>query len=343
MRDGTTLRVAAAAATLLIGGCSDKKASDTRDNSDSIATQTHMRQDSGVKTAVADDSVGQSTAITLDTAAAREAGIVAEPIQVAVKRPIVSLVGLLRAEPDRITTIQAPVSGRLRIDSASADQWPAFGSWVSAGMVLGQVSDARPITAPASGTVTRVFARPGEMVQAGTPLLELTDFSELLASLVWTGDALAPPPRTVMITPVDTGTSGAIQIPGVLVGPAAEADSLTRDPVYLYRIATPWRGARPGASVMATFADERASTRGIIVPTDAVIQWEGLAWTYVERSPGVYIRERLDAQARVADGWVVRRGSHLQAGDRVVVRGAELLLSEEFRSRVTVGEDEDKR
>jgi hypothetical protein len=43
----------------------------------------------------------------------------------------------------------------------------------------------------------------------------------------------------------------------------------------------------------------------------------------------------------VPGGWLVTSG--VRAGDRMVVEGAELLLSEEFRSRVSVGEDEDKR
>jgi hypothetical protein len=68
-----------------------------------------------------------------------------------------------------------------------------------------------------------------------------------------------------------------------------------------------------------------------------VVQWEGLAWAYRARPEGRFERVRVATDHPVPGGWVV--AGPLSAGDTVVVRGAEELLSEEFRARVTVGDE----
>jgi hypothetical protein len=42
----------------------------------------------------------------------------------------------------------------------------------------------------------------------------------------------------------------------------------------------------------------------------------------------------------VPGGWLVQEG--VRAGDRVVTRGAAQLLSEEFRARIVVGEENEE-
>ena len=259
----------------------------------------------------------------------------------------VQLAGVLIADPSRVIAIDAPISGRFSLDGVPDAHWPKYGEQVAKGTVLGQVSDARPIVVPAAGLVTHIGAQPGATVQAGQELLELTDFSGLLARIVWTGDAPPVTPSTVMITPLSAIVSDKPGATATLLGPAPEVDSMTHAPAYLYRVSAPWRGARPGTPVVIRFLAVGSVTQGVVVPTDAVVQWQGLAWVYVERAPGMYIRRRIDTRHRLVTGWVVSSNSEgasgVRVGDRIVVHGAELLLSEEFRSRVTVGEDEDKR
>ena len=90
-------------------------------------------------------------------------------------------------------------------------------------------------------------------------------------------------------------------------------------------------GDAPAASV------EDSSAQGTLVPDAAVVQWEGLAWAYRARGANRFERVRVVTDHPAAGGWVV--SGPLAAGDSVVVRGAEELLSEEFRARVTVGDE----
>jgi hypothetical protein len=73
------------------------------------------------------------------------------------------------------------------------------------------------------------------------------------------------------------------------------------------------------------------------VPDAAVVQWDGLAWAYRRRGAGRYERVAVPTDRPVAGGWIAVRG--LSPGDTVVTTGAQELISEEFRARVSVGDE----
>ena len=111
---------------------------------------------------------------------------------------------------------------------------------------------------------------------------------------------------------------------------------MTRQAVYLYRARRAWPGAVPGTLVDAE-VPHGGSAAGVLVPDRAVVQWDGLAWVYLQRAPGQYFRVRVPTDHPAPHGWIA--GAPLEAGDTVVVTGAQELLSEEFRARVTVGDE----
>lgn len=285
--------------------------------------------------------VGGQPVIVLDSATQRRIGIGTTPIGTESRAGTVMLTGELVQDPNQVTSVRAPIPGRLIAIAGS--HWPTLGERVSAGQVLAQVSDARPLTAPRSGTVTQVTAQPGEIVQAGQELLVLSNFDRLLARIVWRSDAPPIPPRTVSISPLGD-SSRTVQ--ASLIGSAALADTVTRAPVFLYRVNSSWLGARPGLPIVATVTDPRQMHSGIFVPAAAAVQWNGLVWMYIERSPNQFVRVRLDTSTPVPGGWLVQSGrageapDGLAPGARVVVKGTEQLLSEEFRSGAAGGEQD---
>ncbi|MDX2191941.1 MAG: hypothetical protein NW201_01220 [Gemmatimonadales bacterium] len=272
-----------------------------------------------------------AVAVVLDEAERGRLGLVEEVVRGTRQAAERRLLGSVEPEAERVAVLRAPLAGRLAEPEGA--RWPAWGDVVEAGAVLGQVSDARPLAAPRAGTVTRVLAHPGEFVAAEQPLLELTDYSAPLVAL--TGFGLDTPPREVEVAPAAT----AARRRAALVGPAAEADPVTRQPAWLFRLERAWPGARPGQPVVGFLPEAGGRRReGVFVPDRAVVQWEGLPWAWVARGAGRYQRVALPPDGAVPGGFVVARG--LAPGDRVVVRGAQQLLSEEFRSRVTVGDEQ---
>jgi biotin carboxyl carrier protein len=325
------------------------------------------RSDATAKVPSAQAQAATSGSVVLEAAARKRAGIETQTLTAGTGADLVHVPGMLIADPTRVTTLQAPISGRLT--ALPGAQWPGYGERVAPGAMLAQVSDARPLTAERGGTVTRVGAQPGELVQAGQVLLELTDFSAPLARVIWRADAPVPAPPTVQIAPlaaVGAGSSKSRWITAHLVGPAADADSLTHWPMYLYRAPRGWPGAAPGTPVIVAVAGSGAPSRGLFVPAAAVVQWEGLAWVYIEgreaqarddsaRHPvggsddhaehTTYVRERVDTSHPVDGGWLVASqpdDAGLARGDLVVVRGAQQLLSEEFKSRANTGDEDEQ-
>jgi hypothetical protein len=286
-----------------------------------------------------DGPLGSEAALVIDSSTLSRLGIETRPLVTATDASeTISLAGELVADPGRTTTVQAPIAGRL---VASAGHWPVLGEQIRAGQILGQVSDARPFTAPRAGTVTGVSAQPGEIVQSGQVLVQLTDLSQLLARIVWRADSPANAPATLALAPLGRAAPAPIGL-ARLIGPAADVDSLTRAPVYLYRVLRSWPGARPGAPVIAMSRAPGSGSRGVLVPTDAVVQWQALSWAYVQHGRGRFVRRRVDTSEPAPGGWLLLNDSgpdqprdpfSLSRGDTVVVRGAQILLSEEFRAQ----------
>jgi hypothetical protein len=79
----------------------------------------------------------------------------------------------------------------------------------------------------------------------------------------------------------------------------------------------------------------------VAVPIGAVLFHQGRALLYVQVKPGAYGRREVRPLAREGDSWVLAARqpadpSGVEPGEVVVHRGAQVLLSEEFRSDVDV-------
>jgi biotin carboxyl carrier protein len=283
--------------------------------------------------------------VTLDSAELRRIGLSVAALHAGGRVAEIRLPAEMVAETERAATLRAPVSGRFTV--AEGAHWPGLGERVRAGVEIARVSDARPLAMPISGTVTRVGAQPGALVEAGQALLEVADLSRPLVRVAWLVEAGSAPPQTLVLDAGNGATGSGPRVTARLVGPAPEADPVTRRPAYLYRAGRSWPGAAPGVPIVALVPASQpggtgatgADTSGaaVVVPDSAVVQWEGLAWAYRRRAPGRFERVRVATDRPVPGGWLT--GPPLAAGDTVVLQGAEELLSEEFRARVTVGDE----
>jgi len=272
--------------------------------------------------------------ISLEAEALKHGDISTAPLRRVSRPGEVALAGILVSDPERAMMVRAPIAGRLWEPDGA--RWPALGEHVDSGRVLGQVADARPMFASRGGTVTRVLAVPGEIVAASGELLEVSDVDHPLARITWTADGPLDAPTAVAISPAYRSD---IAVPAELVGTAGAADASSIFPAYLYRAARAWPGARPGVAVIARFSDPRISGQGIFVPDEAVVQWNALPWIYVQVGKGRFAREPLETEHAVQGGYIVTKG--LTERDTIVVRGAQLLLSEEFRATSAASSDEE--
>lgn len=97
---------------------------------------------------------------------------------------------------------------------------------------------------------------------------------------------------------------------------------------YLYAAE---RALPVGARMTARLPAGDNSPAGLLIPANAVVWYGGQPWAYVRTAPDRFTRRILPSASEVDHGFIVPGGFH--AGDEVVVRGAQLLLSEELQPR----------
>lgn len=160
----------------------------------------------------------------------------------------------------------------------------------------------------------------------------LAQLQELLIQVTFPPDAhVTAGPQIIH---VQTG-DGTRLVTARLVSPATATDPRIQGVSFFYT--APARpGFLPGMNVLALLPTGPA-LKGVVVPAAAVIWWQGKAWVYLKKGMDSFVRREVPTTVPVNDGFFVATG--LSPDDRVVVKGAQLLHSEEFRSQIEVGEE----
>ena len=74
-------------------------------------------------------------------------------------------------------------------------------------------------------------------------------------------------------------------------------------------------------------ADNPESPAGVVIPSAAIVVYAGKSWCYVKMGSGKYERKEVSLEAPVQEGFLVKSG--FEAGTRVVIKGASILLARE--------------
>lgn len=191
-----------------------------------------------------------------------------------------------------------------------------------------------PLDLERGGQVVEVLVHPGESVESGQPILRVARFDQFLARVdVPAGETVAPGLAAASIVPLGQEDH---PIRAERVALAAAVDPKTQGQPFLFRVADPSLTLRPGLSVTAWLEIPGAARHGVVVPAGAVVRQSGKAWVYVQTSEEQFARREVALEEPLAEGRFTRS---LSAGDRIVIIGAQTLLSEEFKSQIQVGEE----
>ena len=98
---------------------------------------------------------------------------------------------------------------------------------------------------------------------------------------------------------------------------------------FLY-VMSPRAPVAPETSLLAD-VPVGSAMEGVVVPTSAVVWWEGRAWVYQQTGESQFTRRAVPANVPFAAGYFVSSG--LPSDKKVVTVGAQALLSEEFLLR----------
>jgi hypothetical protein len=173
----------------------------------------------------------------------------------------------------------------------------------------------------------------GKSLIDGSPtigrLIERQDF--LLQITLPPGVTLAQAPATAAI---ETGKNRRATI--TFVSPATHIDPKIQGISFFY-VAPADSGVLPGMNVLA-FLPTGETADGVTVPASAVVWWQDRAWVYQRTEPDKFVRVEIATDLPAPGGGYVVTG--MPHDVEIVTGGAQLLLSEEFRSQIQVDEDD---
>ncbi len=144
------------------------------------------------------------------------------------------------------------------------------------------------------------------------------------------GEWLEPNPTNarVLLSPDVEPTAAKI------VGPAPNISPEMQGQAFLLLVNPRPNHLTPGAAVTVLLAQPGEPLHGVAVPREALLRVAGKEWVYVQINDETFARREIPATHPLPSGWFVT--SPLAPNDRIVVGGAQTLLSEELKAQIPV-------
>lgn len=193
----------------------------------------------------------------------------------------------------------------------------------------------KPLTVERGGDIVEITAQPGESIEPGSPILRIARLDRLLARVdVPPGQHVPAGSTTARIYAVGYENT---PIAAERVAVAATVDPKSQGESFLFRLTGTLFGLRPGLAVTARMNVPGPRKAGVVVPRSAIVRVMGRSFAYVQTGTDQFARKEVPLDNPVEDGYLAT--ANFAAGDRVVTQGAQILLSEEFKSQ-TAAEQE---
>jgi multidrug efflux pump subunit AcrA (membrane-fusion protein) len=283
----------------------------------------------------AQKSAEPPSVVRLSPDAVRTAGIETAPIGDAAGSAILTLTGTLAAKPwtpeeQAALSDAASADAKLRLADANFQRLSRLSR---DGVVARQDLDA----SRAERDQARAAAAQADAKRANLGLTETALALERQAT-IW-GLASLPEVDLAQVKPgenveVSTAAFPNQRFSGRVVGVSRSADAETRS--FTVRIAIDDPSGLLHPQMLATFAISTPARRGLAIPKSAVLLEGDGSYVYVVSGDGVFRRQRIETEDSSSDTVTVTSG--LSPGQRIVVRGAQLLESERLKSRIPPAE-----
>jgi len=165
---------------------------------------------------------------------------------------------------------------------------------------------------------------------ASASLQSLLQHKEVLLLITLPADSNVKAGETISVVPTGAQTKA---INAKLVAASPQTDSTIQGRTYYFR--APAENLRAGMRVSVEMKDSASNkvSDGVAVPASAVVWYAGKPWVYKKQGEESFIRLPITTDNEINGGWF-NRSEQLAAGDNLVVNGAQLLLSEEFKYQI---------
>ena len=168
----------------------------------------------------------------------------------------------------------------------------------------------------------------------GATLQRLLQHEEVLLQVSLPFGSITPGKETPLLIAPTAGPGK--MIPASFVSSSPQTDAALQGKTYYYRASA--ANLRAGMRLKVQLAEQGSSIAGVIVPQTAVVWYANQAWIYRKLAADKFIRQPIGTEIELGDGWFNATG--VKVGDEIITRGAQLLLSEEFKFQIK-NENED--
>lgn len=120
------------------------------------------------------------------------------------------------------------------------------------------------------------------------------------------------------------------------IGVAPAVESQTQGQGFLFLVSSHNPAFAPGAAVVGYVQTPGEPQNGVLIPQNAVIRFNGEPWIYLQSSNDTFTRREISEKEPLASGWFMQ--ADFKPGDQVVVTGAQMLLSEEQKNQIQIGD-----
>ncbi len=141
----------------------------------------------------------------------------------------------------------------------------------------------------------------------------------------------------IMVSPTGSTSGSPVQnVQAEFVSASPQTDAAIQGKTFYYR--APSDALRVGMRVSIKMKDSGHSKDGVVLPNQAIVWYGGQVWAYRKEGADRFLRIPVSTDNEADNGWFTNIG--LKAGDEIVVTGAQLLLSEEFKYQITNENDD---
>jgi hypothetical protein len=120
-----------------------------------------------------------------------------------------------------------------------------------------------------------------------------------------------------------------------LISAASQADNTAQGDSYFFQADA--KHIRSGMRVAAWIPERGENQSGVIIPKTAVIWYMDQAFVYIKIAAEQFSRRAIDSFSVTSGGYFVAQDIH--EGERVVIAGGQMLLSEELKGQIPDEDD----
>jgi hypothetical protein len=172
------------------------------------------------------------------------------------------------------------------------------------------------------------------IVERSPQVVQLIERDQFLVQVTLPpGVVLAEPPRAALAQAPSRNANIDLQY----VSPATRTDARIQGLSYFF-VASGDSGLLPGMNT-TVYVPSGKTYEGVFLEDTAIVQWQGRSWVYLRAGPDTFKRHPISTDQPVSDDdYVVQ---DIPPGSEIVIQGAQVLLSEEAKSELRGGGDND--